>query len=103
MIANPVILGKLMHEIVQNHLLNKKHFKLNEYVEEVLKLQMAIAVAEQAKNAKRFNRAGVSKSLRRDGGGNDRLASGAGLCRIGRPRRYSDLDANAHGKGAGDV
>jgi hypothetical protein len=33
MIANPVILGKLMHEIVQKHLLNKNHFSYKEYVE----------------------------------------------------------------------
>jgi CRISPR/Cas system-associated exonuclease Cas4 (RecB family) len=41
MIANPVILGKLMHEIVQNHLLNKKHFRHKDYVEEVAQKQMA--------------------------------------------------------------
>jgi hypothetical protein len=54
MIANPVILGKLMHEIVQNHLLNKKHFKLNDYVEEVLKLQMAETEAQLQESAKRL-------------------------------------------------
>jgi len=54
MIANPVILGKLMHEIVQNHLLNKKHFKHKEYVEEVIKKQMAETEAQLQGIAKRF-------------------------------------------------
>jgi len=40
MIANPVILGKLMHEIVQKHLLNKKYFKHKEYVDKCADLRI---------------------------------------------------------------
>ena len=47
MIADPVKLGQMMHLVAQNHLLNAKHFKHNEYVEEVTRKQLVVSQAKQ--------------------------------------------------------
>ena len=89
MIANPVILGKLMREIVQKHLLNKKHFNYKEYVEEVIKKLMAIAVAKQIENAKK--QAAILQLSAQSGRGTTVSPAAQDLCRIADDARYSDL------------
>jgi hypothetical protein len=90
MIADPAKLGKMMHLVAQNHLLNKKHFKLNDYVEEVLKLQMAETEAELKGIAKRLKELLVISAEM--GEGKTVSPAARDLCRKADHKRYSDLE-----------
>ena len=90
MIANPVILGKLMHEIVQKHLLNKKHFKFDEYLQEVADAELQDTTDELTKNAAKH--AAICKASAQTGRGTSVTQATRAMCLKADYDRYSDLE-----------
>jgi len=90
MIADPAKLGKMMHLVAQNHLLNKKHFKHKDYVQEVADTRMQELVKEGIKNA--VTQAAILQLSAQLGEGTTVSPAAQDLCRIADDARYSDLD-----------
>jgi hypothetical protein len=89
MIADPAKLGQMMHLVAQNHLLNKNHFKHNQYVQEVTDKQMKEAVAEQTKNA--TTQTEYMKASAQLGEGTTVSPQARALCHQADHKRYSVL------------